>query len=178
MITTGNEVQNVDLSGGTKGALWTTAGALIANVLQKGGGGGLLNGIVGGAPAPTVDPQVSALQAEIAKLQAEKYSDNAAKEESNRLLVNYLKPYGNEIADARVREATLTARVDCIEKTQALQAEITKKEIQLAKQEAACCCQQNANAIATVAETVNQIIKVGVPSAVVINPTTTTGTGA
>lgn len=190
-------VQNVDLSGGTKGAFWTIAGATIANVLQNGrnGNGGLLDGIIGGGcgngcgnagAAAMAAQQVAALQSELATLRAEKYSDNAAKEASDRLLTQWLKPYGDEIANAKVREARMQAEIDCVKETGKLREEILRKDIQLVKQEAACCCAQNANAIATVAAKVdaitgvyvpNSALQPGVPTVQVIHPTTTT-TGA
>ena len=189
-----NEVQNVDLSGGTKGAFWTIAGATIANVLQNGrnGNGGILDGILGGgcgngcgnAGAAAVAQQMAALQSEVATLRAEKYSDAAAKDASDRLLTQWLKPYGDEIANAKVREARMQAEIDCVKETGKLREEILRKDIQLVKQEASCCCIQNANAIAAVAAKLDKITEVGVPNTVLIpgvptvqitHPTTTTG---
>ena len=208
MIRTGNgnDVQKVDLPGGVKGAFWTLTAAQLANLLQNGGLGNFLGNLTGcgggnvAAMLPMLAQMVSngscchgatdkeraELLAQIATLQAEKYSDNAAKQESDRLLTQWLKPYGDEIADARVREARLEGRVECMEKTQRLEMDIIKKDIQLAKQEAACCCAANATAIANVAATLNKITEISVPNSV-LNPgipavevvhTTTTTAGA
>lgn len=199
MISTGNpnEVQKVSLGGAASGAFWTGAGALavqtVADVTKtivdacRGGGaprGGCGNG-GGGYCGDGVSPAVVALQAEVAKLQAEKYSDNAARQESDRLLTQWFKPYGNEIADAKVREARLEAEVDCLKKVGELREEILRKDIQLVDQRAQCCCNANATAIAAVAAKVdaitgiyvpNRVLKPGVPTVEVVHPTTTTTT--
>ena len=199
MISTGNpnEVQKVSLGGAASGAIWTGAGALavqtvadvtkaIVDACRGGNGGNRCGGNGGGGTyCEGVSPAVVALQAEVAKLQAEKYSDNAARQESDRLLTQWFKPYGNEIADAKVREARMQAEIDCIKETGKLREEILRKDIQLAKQEAACCCAQNANAIAAVAAKVdaitgvyvpNSALQPGVPTVQVVHPTTTTTT--
>lgn len=163
----------------TKGqALGVGIPALVAAGLALFGQGGNLPFVGGNNNA--------AKDAEIAQLKAEKYSDNAAKEESNRLLQNYLKPYGDAIVSSQVKEAKMEAEIECLKKTQHLEKEILSKEIQLARQEAACCCTQNANAIAQVAATLNQIVTPVVKNKAVcpgwgdvtITPTTTTTAAA
>jgi hypothetical protein len=150
--------------------------------LQNGGLGGILGG-------GNTAKELAAKDAEIATLRAEKYSDLAAKEEANRLLQNYLKPYGDEIAAAKVREARMQAEIDCIKETGKLREEIIRKDILLAKQEAACCCAQNTNAIAAISATLGKITQVGVPNTVLVPgvppvylthtaPTTTTAAAA
>lgn len=141
----------------TKGAAYGIGiPALVAAGLALFGQGNGLGGIFGGNNA--------AKDAELAQLKAERYSDNAAKEEANRLLTNYLKPYGDAIAAGQVREAKMQAEIECLKQTQDLKTEILHKEIQLAKQESACCCQQNANAIAQVAATLNRVTAVVIPN--------------
>lgn len=199
MISTGNpnEVQKVSLGGAASGAIWTGAGALavqtvadvtkaIVDACRGGNGGGApRGGCGGGGYCEGVSPAVVALQAEVAKLQAEKYSDNAARQESDRLLTQWFKPYGNEIADAKVREARLEAEVDCLKKVGELREEILRKDIQLVEQRAQCCCNANATAIAAVAAKVdaitgvyvpNSALQPGVPTVQVVHPTTTTTT--
>lgn len=199
MISTGNpnEVQKVSLGGAASGAIWTGAGALavqtvadvtkaIVDACRGGNGGGApRGGCGGGGYCECVSPAVVALQSEVAKLQAEKYSDNAARQESDRLLTQWFKPYGNEIADAKVREARLEAEVDCLKKVGELREEILRKDIQLVEQRAQCCCNANATAIAAVAAKVdaitgvyvpNSALQPGVPTVEVVHPTTTTTT--
>ena len=88
--------------------------------------------------------ETSILRSRIATLEAEKYSDNAAKAESDRLLVKYLKPYGQEIADSRVREAYMKGEIECLKKTQELEQKLAQKDLELARQDAKCCCEKNA----------------------------------
>lgn len=108
--------------------------------------------------------EMAEMRAKIAKLEAEKYSDNAAKEESNRLLQNYLKPYGQEIAANQVVIAKLQGEIECGKKTSELEKKNLELEIKLAKQEAECCCKANATAIQTLASIVGSITKTVVPN--------------
>lgn len=179
LLKNANTVQDVDLSGGTKGALWTGAGALIANVLQNANGNGLLGGLVGNNCG---NQQTMALMAEIAELKAEKTASIAAKAESDRLLGVYINPMASEIADAKVREAKMSAEIDCLKQTQCLREQLLQKEIQLAKQEVACCCAANATAIANAQAMLNKVTGVyipndaltpGVPTVEVVHPTAT-----
>jgi hypothetical protein len=127
------------------------------------------------APSCTIDcGEASILRSRIATLEAEKYSDNAAKSESERLLVNYLKPYGQEIAANQVVIAKLQAEIDCGKKTSELEKKNLELQIQLAKQEAECCCKANATAIQAVATMLGSITKTVVPSTAVCTPPTTT----
>ena len=140
---------------GLRGPGWTIAGVEILraakDVLGSGGVGGLLGGCNGGGAAN------AALLAENAQLKAERYSDNAAKEQADRLLTNYLKPYGDEIADARVREAKLQAEFNGYK-------EVVDLRSKLAEQEAKCCCEK-ANACIDCLETrLDAITKTVVPS--------------
>lgn len=191
-----NEVQNIDIPGGVKGAFWTLTAAQLASLLQNGGLGNLLGNLTGGgcgnvaAMLPMLaqmvangtcchgatDKERAELLAKIAELQAEKYSDNAAKAESDRLIAAYINPMATEIADARVREARMQEEIKCIQKTQDLREEILKKDIELAKQEAKCCCEKNAVAIANVAATVASITTTKIAAEALPTTTTTTTT--
>ena len=162
---------------GLKGALWTIAGTSIASVAQK-LVSGVMNGGMGcggrGGNAVVVEGMnavgngvIAELMAKNAKLEAEKYSDNAAKEQAERLLVNYLKPYGDAIAANQVVVARQQAEIDCLKKTQELEKQILYKDIELAKQEAKCCCEKNGIAIAALTRTVEGITKVVVPNSAV-----------
>lgn len=170
--------ENVNYDGkGLKGALWTIAGTSIAAVAQR-----LVGGAFGGAGMPAMaapaayggavatglnavgEGVVADLLAKNAKLEAEKYSDNAALEQSNRLLANYLKPYGDAIAAGQVQAAKMQAEIDCLKKTQELELRLMAKDIDLAKQEAKCASEKNALAIATLGQVVAGITKVVVPN--------------
>lgn len=163
---------------GLKGALWTIAGTSIAGVAQR-----LVGGVFGGgggmnptAPNCAAGNLVTELTAENARLKAEKYSDNAALAQSERLLTNYLKPYGDAIAANQVVIGELKSDINCLKKTQELELRLMQKDIELAKKEASCCCEKNAAAINTVASIVNGITKVVVPGSAVCPPVTTTTT--
>jgi hypothetical protein len=139
--------------------------------LNNGGLGGLFGGLFGGNNG-MANAVLAQKDAEIAELKAERYSDNAAETQANRLLVNYLKPYGDAIAESKANEARMQAEIDCLKKTGELREELLKKEIQLARQEAQCCCEKNANAVNALAATVGAITTVKIASAAL--PTTTT----
>jgi hypothetical protein len=145
--------------------------ALVAGglALLNQNGGGLGNLFCGGNNG-MANAVLAQKDAEIAELKAERYSDNAAETQANRLLVNYLKPYGDAIAETKANEARMQAEIDCIKKTGELREELLKKEIQLARQEAQCCCEKNANAVNALAATVGAITTVKIASAAL--PTT------
>lgn len=170
----------------TKGAAYGIGiPALVAGglALLNQNGGGLGNLFCGGNNG-VANAVLAQKDAEIAELKAERYSDNAAETQANRLLVNYLKPYGDAIAETKANEARMQAEIECLKKTGELREEILRKDIQLARQEAQCCCQQNANAIAAIGQTVQSITRVGIPNVrvwpgwgdVTVAPATTTTT--
>ena len=161
---------------GLRGPGWTIAGVEILRAIKEvvdelRGGGHRGGGVDAAAITAAIAPALAAagsgcgganaeLLAENAQLKAERYSDNAAKEQADRLLTNYLKPYGDEIADARVREAKLQAEFNGYK-------EVVDLRIKLAEQEAKCCCEK-ANARIDCLETrLNAITKTVVPSAAV-----------
>lgn len=118
---------------GLRGPLWTIAGTSIANALSGlHGGNGLFGGIFGGnngmagvaaqAAGCAVNDKFSKMEAEIAQLKAEKYSDNSdiavykqTREENkdlqDRLLGNWIKPLADEAAANKVKIATLEADI-------------------------------------------------------------------
>lgn len=188
-----NGPREIDLPGGVKGALWTLAGGAIASVAKNFGVnvGGLLGGNncncgcntgCGCAGNSLASAILAEKDSEIAMLKAEKYSDNAAETQANRLLVNYLKPYGDAISASQAENARLTQQLKDNETIRNLEKELMMKEVQLAKQEAKCCCEKNAMAIAQVQYMVNQISAVrvlndvlcpGIPTVEITHPTTT-----
>lgn len=123
-----------------------------------------LGGVVGGGANPQVQAAMAEKDSEIARLKAEKYSDNAAKEESNRLLQNYLKPYGDAIAAGQVREAKMQAEIDCLKQTTELKFQLLQKDVALVRQDLTCACTANATAIAQVQAVLGNITKLVVPN--------------
>lgn len=116
---------------GLRGPLWTIAGTTIGKLLQN-GGNGLLGGILGGnngmagvaaqAAGCAVSDKFSTLEAEIARLKAEKYSDNSdiavykqTREENkdlqDRLLGNWIKPLADEAAANKVKIASMESEI-------------------------------------------------------------------
>lgn len=108
---------------GLRGPLWTAAGTLIGKTLldSHGGIGGLFGGI-GNANGCAVNDKFSTLEAEIARLKAEKYADvngievykqtrSENQDLQDRLLGNWIKPLADEAANNRVKIATLEADI-------------------------------------------------------------------
>lgn len=161
------------------GIAGTALGLLNAN-----NGNGLLGNLFGNGMNPAAAGILMEKDAKIAKLEAEKYSDGAALEQSNRLLQNYLKPYGDAIAANQTALATQAAEIACLQKTQALELKLMSKEIELAKHEAKCCCEKNQIAVATLGQVLSGITKVVVPNTsvcpgwgnVTVTPATTPST--
>ena len=167
---------------GLRAPAWIIASAEIAKVAKDLIGPGGLSGMCGGghhgggidaaAITAAIAPVVSAAvgggstrelaekDAIIAQLKSEKYSDNAAKEESNRLLQNYLKPYGDAISAGLAREAKLQAEIDCLKQT-------TELKFQLAEQKAQCCCEKANMRIDCLETKLNAITATRIPAAVV-----------
>jgi hypothetical protein len=142
---------------GLRALAWIIAGGeIIKAVKEVGGVGGLFGG--GCGPAGGAN---AALLAENAQLKAERYSDNAAKEQAERLLVNYLKPYGDEIANARVREASLRSEFDGYKANMELR-------IQLAEQKAQCCCDKTNMRVDCIEGKVNAITATKIPKDAVL----------
>lgn len=161
---------------GLRGPAWVIGGVEILRAVKEvvdelRGGGHRGGGVDAAAITTAIAPALAAagsgcgganaaLLAENAQLKAERESANAAKEQADRLLTNYLKPYGDEIADARVREAKLQAEFNGYK-------EVVDLRIRLAEQEAKCCCEK-ANARIDCLETrLNAITKTVVSAAAV-----------
>lgn len=140
------------------------AGTALGLLNANNNGNGLLGGLFGGNAVNPVAGVLMEKDAKIAKLEAEQYSDHAALEQSDRLLKNYLKPYGDAIAANQTALATQATEIACLQKTQALELKLMGKEIELAKQEAKCCCEKNQIAIATLGKVLDGITKVVVPN--------------
>lgn len=76
----------------------------------------------------------------IAKLEAERYSDNKADALKENLLRDWLKPLSDRAAEQMAKEATMEAEISCLKQTTELKLQLAQKEIELARQEAKCCC--------------------------------------
>lgn len=130
------------------------------NLLQNGG----LANLLGGGCNAQMQAVMAEKDAKISRLEAEKYSDNAALEQSNRLLQNYLKPYGDAIAASQVQAAKMQAEIDCLKQTTELKLQLAQKDVAMVKQDLTCCCTANATAVAQVQAILSQITKLVVPN--------------
>lgn len=166
-----NEINKVDDVTSSRGAQWMGASGIIALAAQSllggngnGNGNGVLGALLGGGNCNAQNGAVAALMAENARLKSEKYSDNAALEQSNRLLQNYLKPYGDALAAGLADRAKMKAEIDCLKNTVDLKLQLAAKDVALVKQEMTCCCTANATAIAQVQAILGNITKLVVPN--------------
>ena len=110
----------------SKGVAGTGLGLGIAGTalgLLNNNGSNILGGILGNN-----NNQVMQLMSENSLLKAENYSDKIGKEVyenlSTRFLDKYISPMAQEIADARVREATMSAEIKCIKETSCLKEQL------------------------------------------------------
>lgn len=164
-------------------------------LLNNGGNGGLLGGLLGGGN----QNMVSALQAENSQLKAENYSDKNAKEvymqslTDNRRLRDetfaYLKPLSDEAANNRVELAKLQAELKCCCEKQELREQIVLgkvNELALTTQAKFGCVDQT---IAGMMGTIGKITDTIVPMSAIcptpmakynswVAPTNTPATGA
>lgn len=164
-----NEISKVDDVTSSRGAQWMGASGIIALAAQallggNGNGNGVLGNLLGGGNCNAQNGAVAALMAENARLKSEKYSDNAALEQSNRLLQNYLKPYGDALAAGLSDRAKMQAEIECLKNTIDLKLQLAAKDVALVKQEMTCCCTANATAIAQVQAILGNVTKLVVPN--------------
>ena len=110
----------------SKGVAGTGLGLGIAGTalgLLNNNGSNILGGILGNN-----NNQMMQLMSENSLLKAENYSDKVGKEVyenlSNRIVDKYVSPMAQEIADARVREATMSAEIKCIKETSCLKEQL------------------------------------------------------
>lgn len=148
-----------------------TALGLLNN--NNGLGNGLLGGLFGNNTNMYAN-QASALMAENAMLKAENYSDKVGKEVyaqalkdnkelSDRVFDRYIDPMAKEIADSRVREASMAAEIKCIKETSDLKEKLFNariNEVALISNNGITALQGQVNCLS---QTVNGITKVIVP---------------
>ena len=93
-------------------------------------GSGLLGGLFGNNNCMN---DKLAMQAEIAQLKAENYSDKIGKDVyerlSERLIDKYISPMAVEIADSRVREAKMEEQIKCMGEKAELREQLTNARI-------------------------------------------------
>ena len=105
--------------------------------------------------------------AHIAKLEAERYSDNKVDALKENLLRDWLKPLSDRAAEQMVKEAKMEAEISGLKETAALRETILRKDIELAEQRAQCCCKQNSNDIAVLAAIVGKVTNTIIPMSAV-----------
>lgn len=139
-------------------------------------GGGLnLGGLFGGGSVAGHDTRViSALESKIAKLESEKYTDDAQLDLRDRI--------------AALNEKVIGYVIDIDKRVSAIEVAGPLRE-QLVQQQISCCCNAANTAIAALQQTVSNITKTVIPGTAVCPeymprynsftvPTTDTGTGA
>ncbi len=162
MATT--ESSSVAKAGLTTGIIGTSLAGLLA-LGNNGNGNGLLGGLLGcnnNGNQAVAAAYCDQLQAKIAELQAEKYADKvgievykAAAERDNRINLRF-EELAREIADSRVREATLRGEINT---NQA----VVQGQIAQVASTANCGITALQNALSTLAGTVAGITKTIVP---------------
>lgn len=163
-----NEISKVEDVTSSRGAQWMGAAGIVTLATQallggNGNGNGVLGNLFGGN-CNERNGAFTAIMAENARLKSEKYSDNAALEQSNRLLQNYLKPYGDALAAGLADRTKMQAEIECLKNTMDLKLQLAEKDLALAKQEMTCCCKENATAIAQVQAILGGVTKLVIPN--------------
>lgn len=159
------------------GIAGTALGLLNAN------GGGLLGGILGGngwnnAAGAMGLGVLAEKDAEIAKLKAEKYSDNHDVEVyaqtrrenqdlSDRLLGNWIKPLADEAAQNRVNIARIEERMNCMNKTADLREQALCQKIDTVAREAAHGIGEVGAGLAALRHTVDHITVTHIPASAI-----------
>lgn len=164
---------------GTALGLGVAGTVALANQLFNGEGLGFFNGNRAmynahtGMAAGAELQYVSKLQADIARLEAEKYSDKDSKEvyaqtlRDNKTLRDemfaYIEPIAKEVADNRVKVAVLETKQECCCKEQDLKNQLLKSElhseITSVANTASCGLQTLTTAVSCLQNTVNDIVK-------------------
>lgn len=112
---------------------------------------------------------MQAVIAENAQLKAERYSDNKADALKENLLRDWLKPLSDRAAEQMAKESKMQAEIDCLKQTTELKLQLAQKEIELARQEAKCCCDKTNMRIDCLEAKVGGITKTVIPADVVEN---------
>lgn len=158
------------------------AGTALGLLNMNGCNGGLLGNLFGGNCNSGYGIQdsrvISALESKIANLTSELYANNVG-----------IETYKQTVADNKESQAVNMSNFQKafeglanLDKKVAVLEATTPLYIQLAQQQANCCCQANATAISNLANTVNSVVKTVIPNTsicpgwgnVTITPATTT----
>ena len=110
---------------------------------------------------------MQAVIAENAQLKAERYSDNKADALKENLLRDWLKPLSDRAAEQMAKESKMQAEIDCLKQTTELKLQLAQKEIELARQEAKCCCDKTNMRIDCLEEKIDGITKTVIPATAV-----------
>jgi hypothetical protein len=151
----------------------TMAGLALLNQTNN-GQGGILGNLLGGG----YNNQVMTLMTENTLLKSENYADKVSNEVykqaladnntlSDRLMDKYISPMAQEIADSKVREATMNAEIKCIKETSSLKEQLFNarlNEVALVANNGLTGLQGQINCLQ---QTVNGITKVVVPTSAV-----------
>lgn len=164
------------------------AGTALGVLAGSNNGNGLLGGLFGGGNQGPVMNAIAEKDAEIAKLRAEKYSDNqdatlyqATRSENKNLrdeLFAYINPIAQESASNRERVAVLEAQVKCendktILREQLLEAKMDNVRLELNNRidkvadKCGCGIAQLNNAVACLSNTLSGITKTVIPKDVI-----------
>lgn len=169
------------------------AGTALGVLSASQNGGGLLGGILGGGMNQYAQGAALGVMAEkdatIARLQAEKYSDNHDVEVyaqtrrenqdlGDRLLGNWIKPIAQEAAANRERLATIEAKMQCDQEKTLLREQLIEQKFATANSEmlrhvddvankAACGISANAAGIAALRSVVDGITAIHIPTSVI-----------
>lgn len=127
---------------------WLAGIAAVLSVANGGGcgNGNIVNRLLGGnggngcGNGGFESAAMQAVIAENAQLKAERYSDNKADALKENLLRDWLKPLSDRAAEQMAKEAKMEAEISCLKQTTELKLQLAQKEIDLARQEAKCCC--------------------------------------
>ena len=113
---------------------------------------------------PVVNRYEAQQSARVSELEAERYSDNKADALKENLLRDWLKPLSDRAAEQMAKEAKMEAEIVCLKQTTELKLQLAQKEIELARQEAKCCCDKTNMRIDCLAEKVDGITKTVIPA--------------
>lgn len=142
------------------------AAAGIASFLGIDAGDVLRNGRGGCRGGGGDSTAMQAVLAENAQLKAERYSDNKADALKDNLLRDWLKPLSDRAAEQMAKESKMQAEIDCLKQTTELKLKLAQKEIELARQEAKCCCDKTNMRVDCLEAKINGITKTVIPAIV------------
>lgn len=154
---------------------WLAGIAAVLGVANGGGGNGnIFNRLLGGncgngcGNGGLDSAALQAVIAENAQLKAERYSDNKADALKENLLRDWLKPLSDRAAEQMAKEAKMQAEIDCLKQTTELKLQLAQKDVELARQEAKCCCDKTNMRVDCLEAKVDGITKTMIPADAVV----------